>query len=82
MLVFVEDLSMAYLNQPRSLKHPVVKFSQQVQEKGYQVLDLHPYFRKHFEANKQRFEFEIDPHWNEIGNQIAADAIMQSGFLD
>ena len=82
MLVFVEDLSMAYLNQPRSLKDPVVKFSQQVQEKGYQVLDLHPYFRKHFEANKQRFEFEIDFHWNEIGNQIAADAIMQSGFLD
>ena len=82
MFVFVEDRSMAYLNQPRSQKHPAIKFSQQLQEKGYQVLDLHPYFRKHFEANKQRFEFEIDLHWNEIANQIAAEAIMQSGFLD
>ena len=82
MFVFVEDRPMAYLNQPRSLKHPAIKFAQQVKEKGYQVLDLHPYFRKHFEANKQRFEFEIDLHWNEIANQIVADAIMQSGFLD
>ena len=81
MFVFVEDRPMVYLNQPRNI-HPVVKFSQQLQEKGYQVLDLHPYFRKHFEANKQRFEFAIDPHWNEIAHQIAANAIMQSGFLD
>jgi hypothetical protein len=82
MFVFTEEREMAYLDRPRGLNKPAVKFSQQLQKKGYQVLDLHPYFRKHFEANKQRFEFEKDGHWNEIANQIVADAIMQSGFLD
>tara|TARA_B100000795_G_C22737986_1_gene414086 strand:- start:161 stop:1189 length:1029 start_codon:yes stop_codon:yes gene_type:complete len=82
MFVFIEDQSMVYLNQSRSQKHPAIKFSQQIQKKGYKVLDLHPYFRKHFEVNKQRFDFKIDLHWNKIANRIAADAIMQSGFLD
>jgi hypothetical protein len=38
-------------------------------------LDLHPVFAAHWTARHQRFDFEADGHWNELGHSIVGTAI-------
>jgi hypothetical protein len=40
-----------------------------------EFLDLHPVFAADWRANRQRFDFESDAHWNERGHAVAARAI-------
>lgn len=38
-------------------------------------LDLGNAMKKHFKANKKKFEFPWDWHWNKLGNEVAGKAI-------
>jgi len=38
-------------------------------------VDLHQTFRADWSANRRRFEFDSDGHWNEHGHAVAADAV-------
>lgn len=42
-----------------------------------QYLDLEPYFRKSYQENGQRFDWDHDHHWNEKGHRIAASALAE-----
>lgn len=42
---------------------------------GIPFIDLHATFAEHYDANKQRFEFAYDWHWNELGNQVVGSKI-------
>jgi lysophospholipase L1-like esterase len=41
-------------------------------------LDLHPVFKEDWAANRQRFDFAFDGHWNEHGHAVAARAVAAS----
>lgn len=41
-------------------------------------IDLHDVFAKHYRQNGQKFEFECDGHWNELGHEVAAQAIFNA----
>ena len=49
---------------------------------NFNIIDLHNSFLENFEANKKFFNFEKDYHWNELGHKVAADAVIDSSFLD
>ena len=38
-------------------------------------VDLHQAFRADWSANRRRFDFDSDGHWNEHGHAVAADAV-------
>lgn len=44
-------------------------------ETGVPVVDMHAIFARHYRAFHQKFEFQHDGHWNELGHEIAAQAI-------
>ena len=44
---------------------------------GFSVIDLDPIFRKHFNKNKNRFDYEFDNHWNELGHQLLSSNIIK-----
>ena len=53
-------------------------FMQRATALGYQIIDMQPVFQSHYRRHKQRFEFPIDAHWNELGHKLVADEIEQS----
>jgi hypothetical protein len=48
---------------------------------GYQVIDMHTVFEKHYRQHSERFEFPTDAHWNELGHKLVADEIESSHTL-
>jgi len=50
-------------------------------KQGYAVLDLQPLFRADYRAQRRRFEFEDDMHWNEYGHALVARSIAGSAWL-
>jgi hypothetical protein len=46
--------------------------------KGYGVLDLDPVFRQAYAADREKFDFPIDSHWNAHGHAVVAAAIHAS----
>jgi len=48
---------------------------------GYGSIDLDPYFFARYRAQGETFEVPDDGHWNAIGHQVAADAVLSSDFL-
>jgi hypothetical protein len=48
---------------------------------GYGTIDLDPYFFARYRKTGETFEVPDDWHWNATGHQIAADAVLSSGFL-
>jgi hypothetical protein len=48
---------------------------------GYEVLDMHPVFKRDYQAHGKRFEFEHDAHWNARAHELAAVTILQSRTL-
>lgn len=49
---------------------------------GYGVIDLDPQFFARYRKTGASFEVPDDGYWNAIGHQVAADAVLTSGFLD
>ena len=45
---------------------------------GYEVIDRQPRFVTRHQRDGARFEFRIDGHWNGVGHQEAAEAIVSS----
>ena len=50
----------------------------QAREHGFPFFGLTEYFADDFESNQQKFESEIDYHWNELGHEVAARALAQT----
>jgi hypothetical protein len=48
---------------------------------GYGAIDLDPYFFAHYRKHGESFEVPDDGHWNAIGHEVAADAVLSSDFL-
>ena len=48
---------------------------------GYGVTDLDPLFFARYRKSGETFEVPDDGHWNAIGHQVAADAVLSSEFL-
>ena len=44
-------------------------------KEGFITIDLKIPFKKHYELNKEKFEFENDAHWNELSHQIVSKEI-------
>jgi hypothetical protein len=48
---------------------------------GYEVIDLDPWFFARHARDGARFEFMRDGHWNPVGHEVAAEALMSSRLL-
>jgi hypothetical protein len=48
---------------------------------GYGTADLDPQFFARYRTTGETFEVPDDGHWNAIGHQVAADAVLSSDFL-
>ena len=57
-------------------------FLQSAKAKGYVVVDMQPRFLERYHKEGKRFEWPFDGHWNSIGHEEAAKAVLSSGFLD
>ena len=53
-------------------------FRSRAESLGYEVIDLDPFFFKHYATYGQRFEYPHDGHWNELGHALAAEAVLGS----
>lgn len=51
-------------------------FIAQARARGHAVIDLHEAFTRDFSANRRRFEYEIDSHWNHEGHRVIAEQIL------
>lgn len=56
-------------------------FINAARESGYEAIDMHPVFTQHYAEHGQRFEFPTDGHWNELGHELAFEAVLDRGFL-
>lgn len=45
---------------------------------GYEAIDMQPLFVARHQRDGARFEFRIEGHWNGVGHQEAAEAIVSS----
>lgn len=57
------------------------RFLSNARNKGYQTVDLQPYFTAHFREHGRHFEFPTDWHWNSLGHAVAARAVLDSTVL-
>lgn len=48
---------------------------------NYEAIDLDQWFFPDFEKRRQRFEYPTDGHWNGLGHDLAARAVLQSEML-
>lgn len=48
---------------------------------GYEVIDMEPVFRTDYDRNGEKFEFQCDGHWNARAHGLAANELLQSGFV-
>lgn len=48
---------------------------------GFRVVDLDPHFFETYKAEKRRYEFPTDGHWNRHAHQVAAQALLSTPFL-
>jgi len=56
-------------------------FMARAKARGFEVIDMHPVFNMHYRINKQKFEYPIDAHWNELGHKLVADEIEKSDLF-
>ena len=45
-------------------------------EEGFEVIDMQQEFADHYKRNGHRFEFPHDSHWNPIGHEVFANAVL------
>jgi hypothetical protein len=53
-------------------------FLAEASSRGYETIDMQPHFLARHLRDGARFEFRIDGHWNGLGHQEAAEAIISS----
>lgn len=49
---------------------------------GYEVINMHEVFEKHYRIKNQRFEYPTDWHWNGLGHEVVANAIIKSNVFN
>ncbi len=54
------------------------EFAARAEAKGYEVIDLDPFFHAHYRQHRRPFEFPRDGHWNSTAHGVAADAALGS----
>ena len=47
----------------------------ELEEKGYEVLDLTPYLVEFYSKEKVNTYYKIDSHWNENGHKVSGEVI-------
>jgi hypothetical protein len=47
---------------------------------GYGAIDLDPYFFAHYRKHGKSFEVPDDGHWNAVGHEVAAEAVLSGDF--
>ena len=50
-------------------------FIKKAKNYGFTVIDMKSVFAKHYQSNKERFEFVNDSHWNLLAHKIIAEEI-------
>ena len=50
----------------------------QARARGFEVVDMQPIFRAHYETHGQRFESRNEAHWNALGHAVVAEAIART----
>lgn len=55
-------------------------FIGQARRKGYTVIDMDGPFSSHYAQHRRHFEYPEDWHWNELGHQLAAEALEETDF--
>jgi len=60
-----------------NLKESRDYFISRARESGYQIVDLQAPFKAHYEKNAERFDHEHDAHWNALGHELAAQALVE-----
>lgn len=53
----------------------------QARQSGYEIIDMHSVFEKHYAAHGQKFQFEKDGHWNSLAHSLVAQEILKSAAL-
>ena len=56
-------------------------FIAKAQSLQYVVIDLDQWFFADYEKRRERFEYPMDGHWNGIGHEVAARAVLTSDLL-
>ena len=56
-------------------------FIAQATAQGYIVIDMQQVFEARYQAQRQRFEWSHDNHWNVYGHEVVYESIVQSDFL-
>ena len=67
----VQDAGKSYFGIMRNYFIKVAK------RKGYRVVDMLPIFADHYIRYGKKFEFPTDPHWNELGHRVVAEALKE-----
>jgi len=49
---------------------------------GYEIVDLQPVFMDHFAEHGDRFEYERDVHWNDLGNEMFFEVMNRSAVVE
>lgn len=57
-------------------------FFEQAKLYGYEAIDMQPRFMSRHRRDGSRFEFDLDSHWNGVGHEEAALAIVSSAMLE
>src|SRR5262249_38725316 len=57
------------------------EFQARAAARGYEVIDMDPWFFAHFRQHAQPFDFPRDGHWNPIAHGIAAQAVLSSRLM-
>ena len=50
----------------------------QAAKRGFGVVDMHPIFAMRHAADRSRFEYADDAHWNSLAHELAAEAIVKT----
>jgi hypothetical protein len=51
------------------------RFMREALRRGYEVIDLQPWFVARSHDGQTRYEYPIDGHWNPIGHEVVAEAL-------
>lgn len=53
-------------------------FVQNAAAQGFEVIDMQPIFSRHYQWHGQHFESPLDNHWNSLGHQLFAAAVVET----
>lgn len=58
------------------------RLAERAEAAGFELLDLEPVFRRRFDEDGRRFEFDTDAHWNGYAHELVSEGIAASPVWD